>query len=84
MKLLKTPKSWGGALFIDTILLMLRTFRMTLFRSSHRGSVVTNPTGIHEDSGSIPGLIQGAKDLVLTQTYSCSIGCRHGSDSELQ
>ena len=26
---------------------------------------VTNPASIHEDVGSIPGLTQGVKDLVL-------------------
>ena len=28
------------------------------YRSSHHGSGVTNPTSIHEDGGSIPGLAQ--------------------------
>ena len=33
--------------------------------SFHRGSMVTNPTSIHEDAGSIPGLDHWVKDLVL-------------------
>ena len=33
--------------------------------SSHCGSVVTNPTSIHEDEGSIPGLAQWVNDPAL-------------------
>ena len=33
--------------------------------SSSSGSVVTNPTSVHEDMGSIPALTQWVKDLVL-------------------
>ena len=32
---------------------------------SHRGSVVTNPTSVYEDVGSIPSLAQWVKDAVL-------------------
>ena len=33
--------------------------------SFYRGSVVTNPTNIHEDSGLIPSLTQWVKDLAF-------------------
>ena len=35
-------------------------------------------TSIHEDVGSIPGLIQGVKGSCVAM--SCGVGCRHSSD----
>ena len=39
--------------------------KRTQIQSSRCGSVVTNLTSIHEDSGLIPGLTQWVKDLAL-------------------
>ena len=47
-------------------------------RSSHCGSVVTNPTSIHEAAGLIPGIAQWAKDLVLPKPHF-SLQTRLGS-----
>ena len=41
-------------------------------------SWLTNPTSIHEDTGSIPSPSWWVKDLVLPQ--GCSLGHRHGFD----
>ena len=34
-------------------------------KSSHRGAVEMNPTGIHEDAGLIPGLAQWVRNPAL-------------------
>ena len=56
-------------LFVDDLEFYVEHTKENLFKkpslSSHCGSVVTNPTSIHEDTGSIPDLTQWVKDLVL-------------------
>ena len=51
------------------------------YQSSHCDSVVMNPTSIHEDSGSIPGLAQWVKDLGVVMSYG--VGRRWGLDPAL-
>ena len=45
--------------------------------SSHHGSQVVNPTSIHEDAGSIPGLPQRVGDPVLPQAVAASLRLWH-------
>ena len=51
------------------------------FRSSHCGSVESNPTSIHEEASLIPGPSQGVKDPALPVIYG--VGHRHGLDLDL-
>ena len=59
---------------------------MKNFRSSHLGSAATNPTSIHEDVGSIPGLTQGLQDpeLYIADTAQILGCCDCGIGWQLQ
>ena len=46
-------------------LCMYYLFKGSKSKSSHRGSVLMNPTSIHEEVGSIPGPTQWVKDPAL-------------------
>ena len=58
-------RSGGFTGCICVLKLTYHTLDTITFRTPCRGPVVTNPTSTHEDTGSIPGLSQGIKHLVL-------------------
>ena len=54
-----------AATWIDLQIIILRETKKDKYQSSHCGSVLTNPTRIHEDEGTIPSLGQWVKDPAL-------------------
>ena len=49
----------------DKIQYLLKEIKMIQTQTPYCGAAETNPTSIPEDDGSIPGLAQRVKDLVL-------------------
>ena len=54
---------------------------LVILGHSHRGSVITNLTIIHEHAGWIPVLPQWVRDPLLP--VSCAVGRRYGLGPEL-
>ena len=50
---------------LTNLIINLESLKYNWQGSSHGGSMVTSPTGIQGDGGSIPGLAQWVQDSVL-------------------
>ena len=62
---------------VVTALDLIISIEILMIRSSHDGSMLKNPTCIHEDVGLIPGRAQWVKNADVAQILCCC-GCGDG------